>query len=265
MPSPFPGMDPYIEDPEIWSDFHNGLADEIRAELNATIQPRYVARLTPRVTYEEVAVTRSPTGIRPDVGIWPHQPPRGPNIQPASTFIATPEPVESSVVLEFPLRLMSIEILASGTMELVTAVEILSPVNKRPSHDGYREYLRKRRELLRSAAHLIEIDLLRVGTRPPLDKPVPEAPYYISLSRADMRPNVTVWPIQFYNVLPTIPVPLAEPDADVSLDMAKAVATVYERGGYATIIDYHRQVPPPKLNEADEIWIDEYLREQEIR
>jgi len=47
MSSPFPGMDPYIEDPEIWGDFHAALATEIRTQLNRTIQPRYVARLIP--------------------------------------------------------------------------------------------------------------------------------------------------------------------------------------------------------------------------
>ncbi len=75
MPSPFPGMDPYIEHPEVWSDFHGDLAGEIRAELNKVIQPRYVARLTPRVTYEIVEIddTRS---VRPNVGIWQPRPRR---------------------------------------------------------------------------------------------------------------------------------------------------------------------------------------------
>ena len=76
MSSPFPGMDPYIEDPEVWSDFHGGLADEMRAQLNSVLQPRYVARLTPRVTYDiiEVAERRN---VRPDVGMWQPQPPSG--------------------------------------------------------------------------------------------------------------------------------------------------------------------------------------------
>src|SRR2546425_1012245 len=76
MPSPFPGMDPYIEDPEIWSDFHGGVADEMRAELNRVLSPRYVARMTPRVTYEIVEIAeRRPE--RPDVGVWQPQPPSG--------------------------------------------------------------------------------------------------------------------------------------------------------------------------------------------
>jgi Protein of unknown function (DUF4058) len=58
MSSPFPGMDPYIEEPEVWSDFHGGLADEMRAQLNSVLQPRYVARLTPRVTYGKFHIPR---------------------------------------------------------------------------------------------------------------------------------------------------------------------------------------------------------------
>ena len=52
MPSPFPGIDPYIEHPEVWSDFHGDLAAEIRPELNKVIRSHYVARLAPRVTHE---------------------------------------------------------------------------------------------------------------------------------------------------------------------------------------------------------------------
>ena len=263
MPSPFPGMDPYIEDPEVWNDFHNCLADEIRARLNTTIQPRYVARLIPNVTYEQISVVAKPKGIRPDVGIWQPQPPRGQ--MGVATAVVTPAPVVSRVLLEFPLRLMDIEIRATGTLELVTAIEILSPVNKRPSHDAYREYLRKRQDLLRSSAHLIEIDLLRGGTRPPLEAPVPAAPYYITLSRANERPHVEVWPITLQNALPTIPVPLTEPDPDVPLDLGAILATVYERGGYGTLIDYHQPPPPPKLSEEDERWLATHLHEQEIR
>lgn len=262
MPSPFPGMDPYIEDPEVWSDFHGGLADEIRARLNGLIQPRYVARLTPYVTYEiiEIADTRS---IRPDVGIWERRPP-GKTLREAAVA-ATPAPAESVVPLEFPLRLYTVEVRQAGTMLLVTAIEILSPVNKRPGHEARQDYLRKRRELLRSQAHFIEIDLLRGGVRSPLERPVPPAPYYVTLSRVDRRPHVAVWPIQLPDKLPVLPVPLLEPDPDVPLDLGAVVAAVYERGGYATLIDYRQPPPPPDLAESEAVWLDEHLRAKSLR
>ncbi len=250
-------MDPYIEHTEVWSDFHGDLAAEIRAELNKVIQPRYVARLVPRVTYEIVEIDK-PRSVRPDVGVW--GPRSGTKIQrEGQTAVLAPVPVENLVPMELPLRLFTVEVLEAGTRELVTTIEILSPVNKQPGREASEEYLRKRREMLRSSVHLIEIDLLREGRRPPLERPVPVAPYYVVLSRAERRPYVDVWPIQLCEKLPAIPVPLFEPDPDVALDLGAVVAAVYERGGYATLIDYS-QPPPPPLSEAESAWLDEHLR-----
>ena len=262
MPSPFPGMDPYIEDPEIWSDFHSNLAMEIQSQLNQIIQPHYVARLTPRVTYEIVEIAKTQM-VRPDVGIW--QPSPRSNLGHVATVVIPAAPVTSTVTLEVPLRLVNVEVRKTGTLELVTAIEILSPVNKQPSHDAYRDYQRKRRELLRSSAHLLEIDLLRGGQRPPLEEPVPQSPYYVVLSRADRRPIVEVWPIQLQDKLPLIAVPLQEPDPDAPLDLSAALAAIYARAGYASLIDYHRPPPPPKLTDAELLWLDTLLHEQESR
>lgn len=237
-------MDPYIEDPEVWSDFHGGLAEEISASLNQFNQPRYVARMTPRVTYELVEIAEN-RGTRPDVGIRRQTETPVPGI--AAARVITPPAAFSTVAIELPLRLFSVEIREVGTLRLVTAIEILSPVNKRPGHEAFDEYNRKRRELFRSAANLIEIDLLRAGTRPPLERAVPDAPYYVTLSRESERPRVDVWPIQLQDHLPVLPVPLLEPDPDAILGLGAVVARVYERGGYGTLIDYRADPPPPKL------------------
>ena len=262
MPSPFPGMDPYIEHPEVWSDFHGDLAAEIRAELNKVIQPRYVARLVPRVTYEIVEIEK-PRSVRPVVGVWgPRSGSEGE--RGGQSAVLSPAPIENLITMELPLRLFTVGVVEAGTLELVTSIEILSPVNKQPGREARGEYLRKRRALLRSQAHFIEIDLLREGRRPPLERPVPVAPYYVVLSRVERRPYVDVWPIQLFEKLPPIPVPLVEPDPDVALDLGAVVAAVYERGGYATLIDYSQQQPPP-LSEAESAWLDEHLRAQKAR
>ena len=257
MPSPFPGMDPYIEDPEVWSDFHGGLAAEIRTALNHQIQPRYVARMTPRTTYEVVEIAEK-RRVYPDVGVWHHEPSQARDAM--AVYTISPAPVESAVELELSLELYTVEIREVGTLRLVTAIEILSPVNKRPGHDAYDEYLQKRRDLLRSAAHLVEIDFLRGGKRPPLARAVPNAPYYIMLSRVSKRPQVDVWPIQLHEPLPKIPVPLLEPDEDAQLDLAHVVSQVYENGGYATIIDYKNAPPPPRLSESESQYVDALLK-----
>jgi hypothetical protein len=167
--------------------------------------------------------------------------------------------------MEMPLRLFAVEVREIGTLQLVAAIEILSPVNKQPGHEAHGEYLRKRREMLRSGAHLMEIDLLRAGRRPPLERPVPPAPYYVLLSRASRRPKVEVWPVQLCEKLPTVPVPLLEPDPDAPLDLAAVVAAVYERGGYARLIDYLQPPPLPRLSDAEAAWLDEHLRAQKAR
>jgi hypothetical protein len=262
MPSPFPGMDPYIEAPDIWSDFHGDVAAEMRAELNRVLQPRYVARLTPHVTYEIVEMAER-HNIRPDVGVWQPQPPS--TEQSSSVAVTTAVPVESVVEMDVPLRLYTVEVHETETLRLVTAIEILSPVNKRPSHEAYYDYQRKRRALLRSTTHLLEIDLLRGGERPPLAQPVPRAPYYVTLSRVNRRPYVDVWPIQLWEKLPVLPVPLLEPDPDAVLDLGAVVAAVYDRGAYARLIDYHRPPPPPALSDPETIWLDKHLQTQKVR
>ncbi len=257
MPSPFPGMDPYIEAPEVWGDFHGRLASEISAKLNQHLRPRYIARMTPYVTYESIEISGT-IGIRPDVGVWQPQPPSR-ALHESATAI-TPPVAESEVVYEVPLRLYTVEIHATETMELVTAIEILSPVNKKRGHDAHADYLRKRRDLFRSGVHLIEIDLLRAGERPPLAKPVPPAPYYITLSRGNLRPKVDIWALQLKDPLPRLPVPLREPDPDAVLDMPKVIGAVYEQGGYDMLIDYRKPPPPPKLSDAEAAWLDEQLK-----
>jgi len=137
---------------------------------------------------------------------------------------------------------------------LKAARQIFSPANKRSGHQDRAEYLRKRRDLLLSSAHLVEIDLLRGGERPPLEEPVPAASYYVVVSRAERRPRVEVWPIQLQDRLPVVPVPLREPDPAVPMDLSAAFVSVYERGGFARKIDYH-ETPAPPLPAEEAAWV----------
>jgi hypothetical protein len=256
MRSPFPGMDPYLEAPRRWLEFHNHLAAEICAVLNRTLEPRYVASLTSSIAYQAVEIT-PPRVIQPDLAVL-----RSTTAQEeASSGLATlaPMPVESSIPWEVPLALYRVEILTIEEEELVTVIEILSPSNKRRGHEDCREYQRKRRDLCRSSAHLMEIDLLRGGERPPLEEPVPDAPYYVLVSRAEQRPRVRVWPMQLPDPLPTVPVPVQEPDPDVPLDLQAALTSAYERGAFARKIDYQRPPPPPPLPAEVSAWVESVL------
>ena len=259
MPSPFPGMDPYIEQPRLWVDFHSNLASEIQAELNRQIRPVYFARLTPYTTYEAIELFRSRRqAIRPDVGVLrevaaPYY---------AGDVAVLDPPIESEISMEDLLDFLGVEILRSGDEQLITAIEILSPVNKRPGHDAYWDYRRKRRDLLRSDVHFLEIDLLRAGERTLLEHLAPDTPYCISLSRADDRPYISVWPIPLNSRLPTIPVPLDFGDPDAVLPLGQIVASVYERGAYDAQIDYRQPVPPPALTDEEAVWVGTLLNRQ---
>jgi hypothetical protein len=217
--------------------------------LNRSIRPAYFAALTPYVTYEVIEISTSKLyGVRPDVGVLHADLTRMPM---SATSVMDPPQAESSTELEMPVELMSIEVRQVETDRLVTAIEILSPVNKQRNHEARADYLRKRRDLIRSYTHFIEIDLLRGGERTPLNPPVAQASYYFSLSRVEDRPRLAVWTIQLGDRLPRFPVPLADRDPDVIVDMQDALATVYERGGYDARIDYAQTVPPPALTDAE--------------
>lgn len=248
MPSPFPGMDPFLEAAEVWEDVHANFATELRAQLQPQLVPRYVAVLTPYVTYEDVAIS-IPTAIKPDVAAVP---------APILGVTAVAEP-------EVPARTQRIEIRAVGSQNLVTVIEIRSPTNKQPGSANFEAYARKRRDLLRSDVHLLEIDLLRRGVRWPLETPLPDAPYFVFLSRVEERPTVAIWPLTFRAALPIVPVPLRTPDQDVTVDLAAALAQVYEQGAYALRCDYHNDPPGPELNPEDAAWLNTRLREWGLR
>lgn len=255
MLSPFPGMDPYLEAPHIWEDFHASLATEIRNQLAPRLRPRYIAALVPRVTYDEVVIEET-RHAKPDVSVYrvSERPAR------SEAVAIAPAPLVGRVALEEPIKLYTLEIRAVETGRLVTAIEILSPVNKRPGHKAFEKYRRKRRAFLDSDVHLLEIDLLRAGQRPPLVTPLPDAPYFVFLSRADRRPNVEIWPLRLQDPIPVLPVPLLVPDSDVPLELGRAIQTIYDEASYDLRIDYRRPLTPPAFAPEDAEWLEAHLR-----
>jgi Protein of unknown function (DUF4058) len=134
--------------------------------------------------------------------------------------------------------------------ELVTAIELLSPSNKR-SGDDREQYLAKRRELLRSPAHLVEIDLLRGWTSMPQEGR-PECDYSVLVSRAEKRPAADFWPIGLRDRLPVIPIPLRSPDAAARIDLQEVLHRTYDGPGYEHFI--YSGEPEPSLSANDSAW-----------
>jgi len=170
----------------------------------------------------------------------------------------TPPATLVPVTLPLQVRLVSVQIRDIVGNELITAIEILSPTNKR--EPGLTAHRQKRDELMMAGVHLLEIDLIRRGTRPWMGKQWPEAPYIVSLIRR-RRAQAEVWPVGLRDRLPVLPVPLRAPDLDVPLDLPTALATIYDEAYYATTLDYTAPPPEPPLSEADARWVDEVLRQ----
>ena len=171
-------------------------------------------------------------------------------------------PLMGAVAMELPTRYSRIEIRAIGGETVVTLVEVLSPVNKRPGLDSADAYERKRAEVFRSAVHLLEIDLLRAGRRPALATPWPEADYAVILSRAEERPTVGIWPLRLADPLPVVPIPLRHPDSDVPLDLGAVLRHVYANARYDLQLDYRKAPPLPELSSDEAPWLDTALRER---
>jgi len=251
-------MDPYLEG-YLWTDVHQRLATEISRRLAPRLKPRYVVRLaiyvvedsTPEaeigIMYPDVEVLESGRGGVPrrQRVIREAMPaPMAAQTTPAPLIIPLLRPVE--------VRLVSVEIRDVARNELVTCIEILSPVNKR--EPGLSEYRQKRQRLHQASVHILEIDLLRRGTRPLTHPRVPDVPYLITLTRAEAQ-VVAVWPIRLQDALPTVPVPLRAPDPDVPLELAPVLAAIYDEAAYELSIDYSQPPPPPPLSAEDGAWL----------
>jgi hypothetical protein len=271
MPSPFPGMDPYLEG-NLWPDVHQALAGEIRRRLAAQLRPRYVARLTTRfvaelgeigpvrILYPYVDVTVART-VHEQVAVYPAVDYAPPLAAPPLILSQTSPP---------RVKLVTVEIRDSQGGSLVTSIEILSPINKQP--DGFVEYQQKRWLVFDSPAHLLEIDLLRRGYRSVSldsveeeDWPLVErASCFAFLTRSGGGRRVEVWPLELCDPLPVLPVPLLEPDPDVALDLGAALHAIYDEAAYDLSIDY-RQPPDPPLAGGEAEWADGLLRAAELR
>lgn len=252
MPSPFPGMDPYLEG-YLWPDVHQALASKLRQYLTPLLRPRYTARLA--VSVVEDSAPESEIGIMyPDVEVLHAEAPRSPTPpgMDAPYASATPALLYLPVLMPVDVRLVNIEIHDTAQHQLVTAIEILSPVNKR--EPGLTVYRRKRQRLYQAGVHLLELDLLRRGTRPVTHPRLPRSHYLITLLRRHAG-QTAVWPCNMRDPLPHLPVPLLPPDADVVVSLPAALVAIYDEAAYDLSIDYTQPPPPPAFEAAEQAWM----------
>jgi hypothetical protein len=254
MPSPFPGIDPYLEDQDLWSDFHAGFIATLRHAMNELLPEVYVARINERMNLVE-RPQEEIKQIRPDLAVVRQRP--GQTTAATSRATLALEPVTIPLKFLEEYREAFIEILHRPSHKVVAVVEVLSPGNK--AGNTRRDYLAKRNGLMNREVHLIEIDFLVGGRRLPMERPLPLGDCFALIARAERRPDCDVFAWTIRDPLPTIPIPLLAPDADVLINLAPLFASVYERALYARSIDYQTPLSLP-LAPEDRSWAEELAR-----
>lgn len=253
MPSPFPGMNPYLEHPSVWHDFHERFCPALSDALTALVRPQYIVKIDEQVYLHELSAEDRRLVGRPDVAITESG--RG-----GGTAMATAPSLHAPAQGElFPSideeRLSFLEIRDRESRKLITVIELLSPANKDGS-GGSTQYQGKRENLILNGVNFVEIDLLRGGTRPRIGN-LPACAYYVMVARPQNWPHVGLWPLNVRDRLPRIPIPLKPNDRDAEIELQSIVDGIYERAGYEDYV-YSTPVEPP-LSPADTTWAKERL------
>lgn len=256
MPCPFPGMDPYLERPTIWPDFHNRLITYLCAALRPLLRPRYLP-----LTQDRLYVVESQRPIYPDVSLLQTSAPtRG-----GATAVLEEVEVDAPAVFELEVEEIRQPVLhiiepAAGN-RLVTAIEVLSPDNK-AAGEGRTSYLQKRDELWRGGANLVEIDLLRAGAstvRVAASELARLRPwhYLVTVTRR-VPPRQEIYAVPLQSRLPRVGIPLTAGEADVKLDLQPAFARCWEEGPYPELLGYEGP-PPGELKKEEVDWCSAIL------
>jgi hypothetical protein len=257
-------MDPYLESPKRWRNVHERLIPSWSDDLNTALPREYVATIDERLyvvpedrnIYQDVSVIRLfETAVQ-----------RG-----GAAVAEVPDPYVhvASLLDDVPGQAFINVVTADSDQRVVTVIELLSPVNKRPG-EGRAQYRLKQHEVLHSPANLVEIDLLRAGEHSvavdekSLRRACPQWDYLVSLHRTGRESEFDVWAWTVRNRMPRIAIPLEPGVPDVVLDLQPALDRIYDAGRLAQQIDYTRDPEPPFTGE-DAAWLDALLREKGLR
>ena len=247
MPSPFPGMDPYLEHPALWPDVHNSLLAAVRDSVAPDVAPRYYVALERR-TY-----VLKPDDLvfigRPDVAVVQRQEGASPRTQLAAVGAAV---LEVDVPMADEVEEVFLEVREVTTGRCITVLELLSPVNKLSSR-GRETYIEKRTEVLRTRTNLVEVDLLRAGEPMPVVGPPVVSDYRILVSRGSRRPHAQLYAWSLRQPIPTFVLPLLKDDAEPTVDLGAVLHALYDRARFDLRLDY-TQPPVPALAEEDAAW-----------
>jgi Protein of unknown function (DUF4058) len=263
MPSPFPGIDPYLEGPLYWQDLHERFLPYAAETLQPQLPPRYRARIGERVILTVVERT-----IIPDLTVVQRPSLRDTRGQtPGSAPGVVVEADAPMLFSAFPddLREAFVEIIDRIGQRVITVIELLSPTNKTPGA-GREQYVQKQHEALQSSTNLVEIDLLHGGAHTvavPRANLVRYEPLHglVSVWRAIQPLQYEVYFVRLQERLPRISIPLLPEDPDVALDLPAIFTRCYDAARYDLDLDY-TQPPPVELSHPDLTWLEGWLQDK---
>ncbi|HEV3144129.1 MAG TPA: DUF4058 family protein [Gemmataceae bacterium] len=253
MPSPFPGMDPYVEASGVWGDFHTTFLVAIKAKLNAVLPRRFQAKVELFVFINSPRPSKKRRWLEPDSFVIERQ------RKSAGGVLVAPSAASARITLpRVRKRHKSVVVVDRQANKVVTAIETLSPSNKQAGEDRS-AYLAKRREYLGSGVNLVEIDLLRAGKKlPPQGSRPAREDYYVMVCRAWEFPEADLWEFTMRDPLPNIPIPLTQDVADAILPLRQCFDRAYDESCYDSGLDYDQQLAP-QPRKADAAWVRQVL------
>jgi hypothetical protein len=220
MPFPFPGMDPYLEEPAIWPDYHTTFLLHLRAEISLRLPSRYVARLDRYVWIPA-------TGKMPSVRKRGHR---------------------------------YLKIIDAMGKHVITVIEVLSPSNKTPGEDRDAYLAKRSEYLAGGANFVELNLLRGGKQSPMGKPPPPKSDYVaIVVSQATEFPNAGIWPFGLRDRLPAIPIPLGADEKPIEVDLQACHDLAWRDGQYDKDIDHAAEHPDPPLSRADSLWLRKLL------
>ncbi len=263
--NPFPGMNPYLEDPLIWPGFHNQLIARMAFELGPQVPANYRVDIQERTEVVTIGDAASePTFRIPDARVTDTSGISQFELAPAyasaaATVVSPPENgVAVKVARQEETRVTYLYVQRMPDWKVVTVVEVLSPTNKIPG-EGRINYLHKREEIFASGVSLVEIDLLRGGPPMPLQTVVSPSHYRILVSRGWDRPDAVLYPFNVQQAIPKFTLPLSPDDDEPEVNLGSIVNTLHHTARYAQVVRYADHPPGPALAEDFREWMDGQL------
>ncbi len=262
MPSPFPGMNPYLEHPDLWSEVHSRLIVAIANAILPQLSLNYRVAIEKRIY---LSISNELAGI-PDVTIISRQSPTTlttTNQYNSTSLLNHLEPTLVKLPIPETVKEGYLEIREGLAGKVITVIEILSPANKR-SGPGRDEYEKKRNKVLQQQTNLVEIDLLRGGKPMPLLGVKAKSDYRILVCQGEELPHGRLYAFTIRQPIPIFPVPLKLGETQPEVNLQELLQEIYEQARFDLAIDYLLE-PVPPLSSKDREWANLILQEQKKR